>query len=847
MLQSLDWARAHLQAALERRGWRDELPIPTIRFDHARLQTLHRERRAPPELASESFLFEAQPDLTIVAGGTRGATYALCELADRVTHASSVSSACRVELDKPILAHNRVRSIARSFQSSVEDLPWFRNPEHWDRYLDRLVCERFNRFSLILGLQYNYAYHPDVSENYLYFPFPFLVDVPDSGVQVSNLAPSERQANREALMHIARECQRRGLDFQLGLWTFGYNFATPKAVWRVDGITEANHARYCRDALAQILNDCQGITGITFRIHVEGGIAEGRLDFWQTVFEAVTQAGRPIEIDLHAKGIDLKTIDAALATGNKVIISPKYLGEHMGLPYHQASIRDEERPPPEAVASAFAFSEGERRFLRYSYGDLLPSDRNFGVIYRIWPGTQRILLWGDPALAAGYGTESGFCGSEGVEWCEPLSFKGRMGSGVSIGRSGYDDPTMAPHHDFDKYEATYRIWGRCIHDPHTPASGWERYFDRIAGPVAPQAQAALATASRILPLITLVHTPSVSNNTYWPELYTNMSLVVDAPLRPYAYDMQRRPRFGAVGACDPQLFSGIDETVAGWIEGLADRRYSPLDAAQWLEQLAMTTRAALAAVQAVTTPSIDLQRLSVDCRILAGIGHFFAEKFRCGIYWSIFERTASQEAAKRAIDYYQKAHRHWQDAAIAADGVYWHDQTYGMESWLRGHWRDRTHAIECDIRALEREALAQVAQEDLPIAAQLLQRAAMSPSRPRFEGSIELPSEFTPGQPVDLTMRASPDESATLHFRRVNQSEFWQELPFAGTAAVKRARIPGAYTETQYPLQAYVTINGPQGTSIWPGLASDLANRPYRVILPAGTGVTSQIQAKASS
>ena len=41
-------------------------------------------------------------------------------------------------------------------------------------------------------------------------------------------------------------------------------------------------------------------------------------------------------------------------------------------------------------------SAGSRSFLRYGYGDLLREDRKWGVLHRIWPGTQRLLLWGDP-------------------------------------------------------------------------------------------------------------------------------------------------------------------------------------------------------------------------------------------------------------------------------------------------------------------------------------------------------------------------------------------------------------------------------------------------------------------
>ena len=81
---------------------------------------------------------------------------------------------------------------------------------------------------------------------------------------------------------------------------------------------------------------------------------------------------------------------------------------------------------------------------RYGYSDYLSEDREYGVYYRIWPGKQKILLWADPALASGYGRHAGFCGSLGMEVCEPLCFKGRQGSGVSSERRIYADESLIP-------------------------------------------------------------------------------------------------------------------------------------------------------------------------------------------------------------------------------------------------------------------------------------------------------------------------------------------------------------------------------------------------------------------
>src|SRR5262249_23462330 len=151
-------------------------------------------------------------------------------------------------------------------------------------------------------------------------------------------------------------------------------------------------------------------------------------------------------------------------------------------------------------------------FLRYGYGDLYQSGRPFGILYRIWPGTQRTLLWGDPALASGYGSTAHFCGASGVEICEPLFFKGRQGSGLSSNRCAYADESLKPKDgDWSKYRYTYRVWGRKLYNPNAEPESWRRYLRAEFQSAAIPMEQSLSHASRVLPLITTAHLPSASN------------------------------------------------------------------------------------------------------------------------------------------------------------------------------------------------------------------------------------------------------------------------------------------------------------------------------------------------
>jgi hypothetical protein len=141
-------------------------------------------------------------------------------------------------------------------------------------------------------------------------------------------------------------------------------------------------------------------------------------------------------------------LEVGVATGMPTKASPKYWAEHMGMPYHQADIRALEQPRLDRQASGLMkLSSGSRSFTRYGYADLLRQDRRWGVLHRIWPGTQRLLIWGDPLSAAAHSRAFRFCGSDGVEIMEPLAFKGRRGSGIQGDRAGYADPTLRPRWD----------------------------------------------------------------------------------------------------------------------------------------------------------------------------------------------------------------------------------------------------------------------------------------------------------------------------------------------------------------------------------------------------------------
>jgi len=835
----VQWAAGELRQALARRGIA-EVGGGDAAFT-VRLATIAELRAAgvePDETAEAIALAPVGEGLLAWGFDTRGQVYALTELADRVRYWDGEGPLFGPGLPLVEKPSARIRSIARLFCSDIEDKSWFHDRQFWHGYLSMLAANRFNRFALTLGMGYNYPYHNNyVSDVYFYFPYPFLLDLPGYGIDVAELSAEEREQNLETLKFIARETARRGLDFQLALWTQRYDFDdSPNANYTVRGVTDDNLAPYCRDAITALLKAVPEITGLTFRVHVEGGIPEGDYGFWETAFSGVAAAGRPVEIDMHGKGLDMKTIGLARASGMPVTASPKYMGEHMGLPYHQSAIREREYPPERARSEREQLSEGSRKFLRYSYGDLLQQPRDWKVLYRIWPGTQRVLLWGDPAFAAGYGRSSIFCGSEGVEWCEPGSFAGRMGTGVPGQRFGYKKQGLSTFFDWQKFAYLYRVWGRLLYNPDADRDSWMRYLRAETGDAAEAAEEALSLASRVLPLVSLAHAPSASNNHYWPEIYSNIP-VGTVGTRNYGSDMDAGMRFGTAPSFDSQMFATPAEYAAALHAGRTERRYTPLDVADWLQELADGCEAALLALKSAEsydTPAV--QRIAIDCGILAGMARFFAEKYRASTWTELFLLSKATVALATAERHLKRAVSAWEEVSAIAREVYPDDLTYGPQTYLRGSWQSRLEDIRIelvDLQSMRHEAPYRTREPD-GATARAIEALAQRQPVAAGPGLVTAPASFSAGDPLTVHARLPAGTEAVLHYRHVNQAERWQQAAMQRDGEGFAATIGGDYTNSPFHLQFYVTAAEGGRVTIAPGLADDLANEPYLTSLRSG-------------
>ena len=814
--------------------------------------------RAAPLTAAESLRLSpgrvGQTPATLVAAkDTRGFVYGLLELAERVQFSSDPIAALHLPAAIEEKPANEERCVSRYFCSALEDIPWYTEKTFWTGYLDTLVASRFNRFTLAFGLEYDFP--RGVTHDYFHFVYPYLVDVsaypqvraiqlaaPD-GTRLSSPVPlgkQEQQRNFDMLRFIAAETGARGLQFQLGIWTHAYQWTdSPHAYHTIEGLTPETHAPYCRDALAIILKACPEIQGLTLRVHGESGIPEGSYPFWQTLFEAVSNAGRSIEIDMHAKGVDQKIIDIATSTGMPVKLGAKFSAEHQSLGYQQADIRALEIPRPDqpnAESTPFKLSSGSRSFTRYGYADFLRAGTSYRLWFRLWPGTQRHLLSVDPEMIADYARSASFCGAAGIDLMEPLTFKGREGSGTPGGRCAYADASLTPEHDWQKYGLYYRVWGRKLYDPDADPEIWRRHLRSDFGSGAEATENSLAHASRILPLLTSAHLPSASNHDLWYEMPTNMPVVLGSEPSPYG-DTPSPKRFGTVSPLDPQLFSTVQDYAASLLAGKPNARYSPLEVAQWTEECVVASQLALDQARRLVRSrnASAFRRIEEDVLIQIGLGTFFAHKLRSAVFYEILEGSADPNAGNQAVAHYQQARDAWAGMADRARNVYRADVSYGSIPKRRGHWSDRLPGIDTDLVAMKTRVQANLAERfHRRIVATPEPSALLHESRLKY--SHTAPGAFSPGQALTLSLTVADLSGQALSvvrllYRHVNQAERWRSVDANAQSGAYSAAISAEYTASEYPLEYYFELKNNAGNAwMYPGFNKTLSNQPYFTI-----------------
>ena len=770
---------------------------------------------APESLAIRRF---AEPVRLVIAGrDERGLLYALREVA-RTWATSTKQETPWLQVfdgnESPFLAR---RSITVHLFNADVERGWYFNEEFWHDYLTQLSRQRFNQLSLVFGDQ----------NNYLTPPYPSLVEMPEfPEVKVSGLTPEQRTTNLKMLARIAELSAEYGIDLQLGVWM---QAPIPRysAPVEVIGLPEGLElARFCAIGMKRVLEACPAIRGVQLRMNEEAGVPEHQQTaFYQPLFTAIRELGRPVRLELRYKGLQPSTTQAAIDTGLDTTVSTKFWSEHFGLPYH-----------PTIVDSHWRDS-------RYSFGAMLKKPRAYRVMYRLWNvGSQRLTIWGDPEFAARFAESCKLGDGEGFEVFAPLTNKG-------YGNRPGDWPVIK-HPDYrvgrweqDRYWFFYLCFGRLGYNPQTNPEVWKREFRQRFGESAERWEDAYISASRILPRITTVHLPGASEWSWWPEMDTGGAIreymyvqpsdrVQFAPIRTWQKtDGWRWEEWDSQPGFVEQVIAG--KPVAGRSPFTVAARQISIGDQLRLFQIERLRKLKFSDPAQATEARMTL----VDFSILAELSRYHGSK-RMAAMQLAFAELAQQPVRLPFVQKHLREARYWWQRIVdVTEPVYHENLVFGItpdspRSKLghhhSGHWKDRLAELDADLAWIE-EKIKQEYRADQVFTPFPTERSEM-----HFPEIVHTPiTSHRAGEPLSISIELPADyNTATLVHRPLDQTREWQRVPFEHESGRRFvAHVPATAIDPNFDWQYYIEANRTESATIdlWPSYQYT-GKQPYFVV-----------------
>jgi hypothetical protein len=281
------------------------------------------------------------------------------------------------------------------------------------------------------------------------------------------------------------------------------------------------------------------------------------------------------------------------------------------------------------------------------------------------------------------------------------------------------------------------------------------------------------------------------------------------------------------------LFSGVNDFADELLSGRRTGKSSPVEVAQWIDDCAAAAAKdmARAATHVNDKENPEYRRLAADVAIQAGLGQFFAAKFRAAVLYRIFEKTEARAALEAALDQYRRARAAWAAFAEPAKDIYRSNITVGELPQLHGHWLDRLQGIDQDI-ALVAARLIGSKQSSADRVINVIRKVLDPPQRQSLKCRHTPPASFSPGQAlaIELTFE-EPITAVKFYYRHVNQAQRFTFTTMTVDVQRYRAEIPAAYTDPFYPLEYYFEVTKPDGVvQLYPGFSKDWTNQPYFVV-----------------
>jgi len=747
-----------------------------------------------------------KPVWVISGSDDRGLMYGLLDVANRIGWSTGKATLFSKVKEITEKADVKERAIVIYTMNRAYWESRFYDEAYWAKYLDMMANNRLNMLEVGFGFE---------NGGFLAPAYPYFFNVESyPNVRMGDITPEQQKKNLDAFNRLIQMCHDRGIGFRVGFWDHIYrggyqsNKDMPEQVnSQVQGVTADNMIAYTKVALAKFIDQVPHLDGILFRAHDESGLKKGeQLEFWKGVFDMLMEKAPKLIVDLHAKEVSDTIVHEGQNRGLTIRMSTKYWMEQMGLPFHPTHTN----------------RITDNNYRRHGYADMLNYEEHYKVFYRIWGGTTRLLLWGDPDYAKRFAASTHIHNGAGFGVNEPLTTKMHAQPHDAKPFSLLNPKYTYYDYEFERYWHFYQVFGRTGYNPDTPSDVWEEEFNRHFGvKTAPFIQQALHKASWVLPRIVascfpLVGFPIASG---WAEKQRFGDL----------------PDYAKTTPSDVQQFASFNDEAKILMEKGETAKILPSRNSVWFKQTSDQINQHINQAERAAGRNLTNELISTltDLKILSNLALYHSRRIPAAVSYRLFENTGDVSALDDALRYEKEAIVAWKQIADAAGDVYADTLKMGPRTrTLVGHWKQELTSLQTGLEKLE-QMRKNYQHTDSAKKATLYQPFEHNNYTKLFRVTHDPVAVAHAGQPVTVKVKLSTAAGLKwvhLLYRDVNQYEDFKtlDMPLTLDKNVYQAIIPGKDIKLKWDLMYLVEImNLDKKGIIYPDLT---VQTPYRVV-----------------
>jgi Glycosyl hydrolase family 20, domain 2 len=638
------YAARKLGAALTERGY----TLQDARAGADFKITLALNRKA---LGAESFSIARNGrKITIAGGDNRGLIYGALALREQLLNGTPLERSPPAHAE-PALAFRGIKfntpwDTYRASSALDQHYATARDLTFWEAYLDMMVENRFNAFTL-------WTLHP----------FTYMIR-PANFPEASKWTAGELAEWQHLYREIFRMAKERGLDTYVVFWSIFVSEEFSKAHgvatqnfyphYYVPGDTSDITKRYLRESVTQMLEEYPDLDGIGVS-HGEGMGGMTPLERQQFVDEVFIAGALNAKRKQPVKLIHRVPFSSGLTSGPGVSADVEQITrtamEKLGNKFDG----------PIWVEMKFNWSHGHStpKLIKVHGGALgdtyfKPTPSNYRIVWQVRNEDFFALRWGVPEFIRQHIALNGTQDYVGGYF---------VGSETYIPALDYFTAIKDPvswRWAFQRQWLFYKLWGRLLYDPNTPDAQFQAEFTRRYGKKGDNLLQAYALASN-----TQMRLASLYDSRWDFTLYGEGLLALQGEYTHYigVDALINQPTL------DPAYVSVADfvkTTRAGGTFG-ADR-ITPLQLADLLER---DCRDAARLVNGIDTVGDASLRYEVsDVQAWAYLGAHLAEKLRGAVALATYRLGGGEEIKQQAIGHLQQALGYWNQLSALTRPLY---------------------------------------------------------------------------------------------------------------------------------------------------------------------------------